>query len=137
MFPFVFSLSLDIKVGGGACIGIVKLLPLGRYSFPSKIHGFFRKVSSFEVHPNEAPIVILIAILSLACGGTVGPEAALGWMGCGIAITLWEFIEKMGDKFAAKAEENPDSKFWAFVSEPLVGMNQSGETSITPHTHSH
>jgi hypothetical protein len=56
----------------------------------------------------------------------VGPEAALGWMGCGLAIIVWEGIEHVGSLFVSKAEANPTSKFWAFMSEPLVGMNQSG-----------
>lgn len=38
-----------------------------------------------KVHPNEAPIVVFGSFLSLASGGTVGPEAALGWMGCATA----------------------------------------------------
>lgn len=33
----------------GFALGLVKLLPLGRFSFPIKIHGFFRKISSLEV----------------------------------------------------------------------------------------
>ena len=33
----------------GFGIGAIKLLPLGRFSYPEKTHGFFRKISSLEV----------------------------------------------------------------------------------------
>ena len=74
-------------------MGLIKLVPLGKYKFPRKIHGFFRKISSLTVHPNEAPMVVLVSAVSMVGGGTVGPEAALGWMGCALAQVAWEVLE--------------------------------------------
>lgn len=56
-----------------------------RFNTLFRSSSFFRKLSSLEVHPCEVPIVVLVSCLSIAMGASVGPEAALGWMGCALA----------------------------------------------------
>jgi len=103
----------------GLLIGTVKVLPLGRFSFPDKIHGFLRKITSLEAHPNEAPIVVFVAVLTQSSGATAGPEAALGWIGTAFATVVWDELVALGERNRKSAEsESAESAGGAAPAEP-------------------
>ena len=68
-----------------------------RFNTLFRSSSFFRKLSSLEVHPCEVPIVVLVSCLSIAMGASVGPEAALGWMGCALAQCFMTTVDHGAD----------------------------------------
>lgn len=42
--------------------------------------------------------MVLVAVLSLASAGTVGPEAALGWIGSALAAVLLKGLRRFEEK---------------------------------------
>ena len=70
---------LGVTTGGGFLVGALKLFkPL---NFPKEIHGLFLEATELHVDPYTAPALVLLSMISLGVGATVGPEMAMGTLG--------------------------------------------------------
>jgi len=53
--------------------------------FPRNLRGFFAEIKDQHVDPIQAPKIVLISLVSLSAGVSLGPEAAMGSLGGGLA----------------------------------------------------
>ncbi|GBG26645.1 Hypothetical Protein FCC1311_028662 [Hondaea fermentalgiana] len=67
--------------GAGLVVGLVKLA----LRFPRNVRGFLAEVRAQHVNPVDAPKIVLVSLLSLCGGVSLGPEAAMGSLGGGLA----------------------------------------------------
>ena len=82
----------------------------------------FRQVSDLSVTPDEAPIVVLCGALSLMCGGSVGPEAALGWAGGAAGSYLAERVTSLRQCKHAVALDGMAAALGALFPTPVLGV---------------
>ena len=92
-----------------------------------QVHGFLRKVHDLHVDPRQAPTVILAAILSLAGGGSLGPEAALGWLGGSVGTLVGDYMSNSPifchteDLSQVSAFQGMSSTLGALLPAPILG----------------
>lgn len=75
---------VGIMAACGLVVGTLKLA----IRFPANSLGFFAEVKAQHVVPSEAPKVVAASLVSLCGGVALGPEAAMGSLGGGLA-QLW------------------------------------------------
>eukprot|EP00636_Phaeomonas_parva_P017383 CAMPEP_0118880150 /NCGR_PEP_ID=MMETSP1163-20130328/19759_1 /TAXON_ID=124430 /ORGANISM="Phaeomonas parva, Strain CCMP2877" /LENGTH=608 /DNA_ID=CAMNT_0006816457 /DNA_START=172 /DNA_END=1998 /DNA_ORIENTATION=+ len=72
------------SVGGALAVWLMRQLPW----FPDEVHGLFREVMDLNTEVAGAPLVLVASAISIACGASVGPEAALGTLGGAVGMIL-------------------------------------------------
>ena len=81
---------IGMMVGGGACVGVGKLLwSLSVAPFPRVTPSLVTELKDLRVHDTAVSVCILIvSTLSLGFGASVGPEASLGAIGGSIGTIV-------------------------------------------------
>lgn len=108
---------LLIPVAAGLLVGIL----YETMSLPPRFKGFIDELEEGEVDPASAPGAVLVAVVSLIGGASLGPEAPLG-TGAGAAGT-WLARRTRADEATTRAMTfaGMSAAFGGLVSSPLGG----------------
>jgi len=85
-------LWLGIMPAGGFIVGALRKL----LAMPEKIDGFVQEAKHVHVDYTLAPKVLLVSFVSLCTGVSLGPEAAMGSLGGGLA-QYWSKIRELDE----------------------------------------
>lgn len=109
--------SLLIPVAAGLVVGML----YKAMSVPPRFKGFIDELEEGEVDPATAPGAVLVAVVSLIGGASLGPEAPLG-TGAGAAGT-WLARHNRADEATTRALTfaGMSAAFGGLVSSPLGG----------------
>ena len=109
--------SLFIPIVAGLLVG----LAYRRSSLSPRFKGFIDELEEGEVEPSTAPGALLVAVISLIGGGSLGPEAPVG-TGAGAAGT-WLARRRGADDATTRALTfaGMSAAFGGLVSSPLGG----------------
>ncbi|MEN8112994.1 MAG: chloride channel protein [Actinomycetota bacterium] len=106
-----------IPVAAGLVVGVLYLV----FRLPARLPGFIDEVEEGRVEPSTAPGAVVVALVSLVGGASLGPEAPLA-TGAGGAATWW--AERRGGSAAAVRAHNEaavSGVFGGLLSSPLIG----------------
>ena len=108
---------LVIPIAAGLLVGLV----YRQASLPARFKGFIDELEEGEVEPSTAPGALLVAVISLIGGGSLGPEAPVG-TGAGAAGT-WLARRRGADNATTRATTfaGMSAAFGGLVSSPLGG----------------
>ncbi len=108
---------LVIPVAAGLLVGVA----YRQLSLPTRFKGFIDELEEGEVEPSTAPGALLVAVISLVGGASLGPEAPVG-TGAGAAGT-WLARRRGADDTTIRATTfaGMSAAFGGLVSSPLGG----------------
>ncbi len=108
---------LVIPIAAGLIVGILyKVL-----SLPSRFPGFIEELEEGRVEPTTMPSVVLVAIVSLIGGASVGPEAPMGTAGGGAGTWLSERMGKDEERTRQLSFVGISGAFGGLLSTPIGG----------------
>ena len=109
--------SLLIPILAGLLVGVA----YRQLSLPARFKGFIDELEEGEVEPSTAPGALLVAVVSLIGGASLGPEAPVG-TGAGAAGT-WLARRRGADDATTRATTfaGMSAAFGGLVSSPLGG----------------
>lgn len=82
-----------IVMGTGGVVGLLRFV----LDFPENIAGIFKEINTYHVETSTAPKAVLLSVISLAGGATLGPEQALGTMGGGLGVLLLQVFPDLDE----------------------------------------
>lgn len=109
--------AFAVPVVAGLIVGVLYVI----LRLPSRLPGFIEDLEDGRVEPKTAPGAVLVALVSLVGGTSLGPEAPLA-TGVGGAATWW--AERQGSDPAATRANNEaalSGVFGGLLSSPLIG----------------
>jgi H+/Cl- antiporter ClcA len=108
---------LFIPVGSGIVVGVIYRY----FHLPPRFKGFIDELEEGQVEPRTAPGAILVAVVSLIGGASLGPEAPLG-TGAG-AMGTWMARRRGMNEEGIRSESfaGMSAVFGGLVSSPLGG----------------
>jgi H+/Cl- antiporter ClcA len=68
-----------VTAGAGVVVGVLRRV----LRLPAKLPGTFKEIKEQRVEPATAPAAVVVSLVSLVGGASLGPEGALGKMGGG------------------------------------------------------
>lgn len=75
-----------ITFGTGVLVGVIRWVS----AYPDDRPGVFKEVNDCHVDPKHVPLTVLISLISLCGGASLGPEQALSNLGGGVATYLMD-----------------------------------------------
>lgn len=80
---------IAVPAGAGLVIGVIRYI----FTYPENLDGIFKEINTCHVDYRHAPLTLIISMISLAFGATLGPEQALGTVGGGLGCFINERID--------------------------------------------
>lgn len=77
-----------VPMGAGFIVGVLRYF----MNYPEQVDGLFKEINHYHVDWKIAPQTILLSLISLAGGASLGPEQALGTVGGGLATFLLDYL---------------------------------------------
>ena len=77
---------VGVTAGAGVLVGVLRRV----LRVPLKLAGIFEELKDERVEPTTAPAAVVVSLVSLVGGASLGPEAALGKMGGGLGTWFSE-----------------------------------------------
>src|SRR5215813_9418698 len=81
-----------VTAGAGVLVGVLRRV----LRVPAKLPGIFKELKEERVDPSTVPGAVVVSLVSLVGGASLGPEAALGKMGGGLGTWISE-RRKLGE----------------------------------------
>ena len=107
-----------VAVTAGVGIGVGVLRRALR--LPAKLPGMVQELKDARVNPSEVPKAVLVSLVSLAGGASLGPEAALGMMGGGLGTWVSERRKLGEDMRATNALSGMSGAYGGMLSSPIM-----------------
>ena len=85
-----------VTAGAGVLVGVLRRA----FRLPVKLPGVVRELKAHHVEPSTVPGGVVVSLVSLVGGASLGPEAGLGMMGGGLGTWMSE-RHKLSEDIAA------------------------------------
>jgi len=124
-------LWLLTMTGTGLIVGFLRVL----LAFPKNELGFFSEVKEQYVNPKTAPKTVVISLVSLCGGSSLGPEAAMGALGGGIAQAWSERVGLSQEMTQRHVINGMAGAMGALFPSPLIAVTVMIELGRTETIH--
>ncbi len=109
--------ALVVPIAAGALVGLIYLV-LG---LPRRLHSFIEELEEGRTDPGTAPGAVLVALVSLVGGASLGPEAPLVTGAAGFANWLTERVSASPEDTRTATLSAAAGVFGGLMSSPLIG----------------
>ncbi|MEA1903790.1 MAG: chloride channel protein [Actinomycetota bacterium] len=109
--------SIVIPIGAGLLIGLTYVL----LKLPARFDGFISELQDGHVEPSTAPGALLVAVISLIGGASLGPEAPLGTAGGAAGTWLARRAGADEERVRVATFTGISGAFGGLLSTPLGG----------------
>jgi H+/Cl- antiporter ClcA len=87
---------------------------------PAKLPGTFKEIKEERVEPATVPAAVVVSVVSLAGGASLGPEDALGKMGGGLGTWVSERQKLSEDVRATNTLSGMSAAYGGLLASPVV-----------------
>jgi len=105
-----------VTAGAGVLVGVLRRA----FRLPAKMPGLVRELKAHHVEPANVPGGVVVSLVSLVGGASLGPEAGLGMMGGGLGTWISE-RQKLSEDIAATNTLSGMSGAWGgLLASPIL-----------------
>jgi H+/Cl- antiporter ClcA len=105
-----------VTAGAGVLVGVLRRA----LRVPAKLPGTFKEIKEQRVEPATAPAAVVVSLVSLAGGASLGPEDALGKMGGGLGTWVSERQKLSGDVRATNTLSGMSAAYGGLLASPVL-----------------
>ena len=105
-----------VTAGAGVLVGVLRRV----LRVPAELPGTLKEIKEQRVEPATAPAAIVVSLVSLVGGASLGPEDALGKMGGGLGTWLSERRKLSENVQATNALSGMAAAYGGLLSSPVV-----------------
>src|SRR5215831_7657670 len=105
-----------VTAGAGVLVGVLRRV----LRVPAKLPGTFKEIKEQRVEPATAPAAVVVSLVSLAGGASLGPEDALGKMGGGLGTWVSERQELSEDVRATNTLSGMSAAYGGLLASPVL-----------------
>jgi len=105
-----------VTAGAGVLVGVLRRV----LRVPVKLPGTFKEIKEQRVEPATAPAAVVVSLVSLAGGASLGPEDALGKMGGGLGTWVSERQELSEDERATNTLSGMSAAYGGLLASPVL-----------------
>ena len=105
-----------VTAGAGVLVGVLRR----SLRVPVALPGTLKEIKEHRVEPTTAPAAILVSLVSLVGGASLGPEDALGKMGGGLGTWVSERRNADDDVRATNALSGMAAAYAGLLSSPIL-----------------
>src|SRR5215475_7843853 len=105
-----------VTAGAGVLVGVLRRA----LRVPAELAGTFKEIKEARVDPATAPAAIVVSLVSLVGGASLGPEDPLGRMGGGLATWISERRKLSDDVRATNALSGMAASYGGLLSSPIM-----------------
>jgi H+/Cl- antiporter ClcA len=105
-----------VTAGAGVLVGVLRR----GLRVPAKLPGTLKEIKEQRVEPATAPAAVVVSLVSLAGGASLGPEDALGKMGGGLGTWVSERQKLSEDVRATNALSGMSAAYGGLLSSPIL-----------------
>jgi H+/Cl- antiporter ClcA len=102
--------------GAGVLVGMLR----GVLRVPAKLPGTLKEIKEQRVDPATAPAAVVVSLVSLVGGASLGPEDALGKMGGGLGTWASERRQLSEDAQATNTLSGMSAAFGGLLASPIM-----------------
>ena len=108
-----------VTAGAGVLVGVLRRV----FRVPAKLPGIFKELKEERVEPSTVLGAVVVSLVSLVGGASLGPEAALGKMGGGLGTWLSE-RRKLGEELrGTNTLSGMAASYGGLLSSPIVATS--------------
>ena len=105
-----------VTAGAGVLVGMLRRV----FRLPAKLPGIFKELKEERVEPSTVLGAVVVSLVSLVGGASLGPEAALGKMGGGLGTWLSERRKLGEDLRGTNTLSGMAASYGGLLSSPIV-----------------
>jgi H+/Cl- antiporter ClcA len=105
-----------VTAGAGVIVGALRRV----VQLPPKLPGTIEEIKEQRVEPATVPAAVVVSLVSLVGGASLGPEDALGKMGGGLGTWVSERRKLGGDERAANTLSGMAGAYGGLLASPLL-----------------
>ena len=107
---------VGVTAGVGVLVGVLRRV----LRVPAKLPGTFQEFKDQRVEPSIVPGAVLVSLVSLAGGASLGPEDPLGKMGGGLGTWFSQQRKRSGEVQGTDALSGMAGAYGGLVASPLL-----------------
>src|SRR5215471_1463917 len=112
-----------VTAGTGVLVGVLRRV----FRLPAKLPGTVAELKAQRVEPSTAPGAVVVSLVSLVGGASLGPEDALGKMGGGLGTWLSERRKLSENVQATNALSGMAAAYGGLLTSPILATVLVGE----------
>ncbi len=105
-----------VTAGAGVLVGVLRRV----FRLPVKLAGTLEEIKEQRVEPATAPAAVVVSLVSLVGGASLGPEDALGKMGGGLGACVSERQKVSDDVQATNALSGMAAAYGGLLASPIL-----------------
>jgi H+/Cl- antiporter ClcA len=105
-----------VTAGAGVLVGALRRV----LRVPAKLTGTLGEIKEQRVEPATAPAAVVVSLVSLVGGASLGPEDALGKMGGGLGTWVSERQKLNGDERATNTLSGMSAAYGGLLASPIM-----------------
>jgi H+/Cl- antiporter ClcA len=105
-----------VTAGAGVLVGVLRRV----LRVPAKLPGTLKEIKEQRVEPATAPAAVVVSLVSLVGGASLGPEDALGKMGGGLGTWVSERRKLSEDVQATNAVSGMAAAYGGLLASPVL-----------------
>jgi H+/Cl- antiporter ClcA len=105
-----------VTAGTGVLVGVLRRV----FRVPARLPGTLKEIKEARVEPATAPAAIVVSLVSLLGGASLGPEDALGKMGGGLGTWLSERQKRSKNVQATNALSGMAAAYGGLLASPVM-----------------
>ena len=120
-----------ITTATGFAVGCFRYI----FTYPDNLPGLFKDINDCHVEPLWAPMTAFLSMMSLSGGASLGPEAALGNLGGGIATYVSKYARFDDDDSKLVVLSGMTAALGALFPSPALGVLMMYELGNPPKSY--
>jgi H+/Cl- antiporter ClcA len=105
-----------VTAGAGVLVGVLRRV----FRLPAKLPGTLQEIKEQQVEPATVPGAVVVSLVSLVGGASLGPEDALGKMGGGLGTWVSERQKLSKDAQATNALSGMAAAYGGLLASPVL-----------------
>jgi H+/Cl- antiporter ClcA len=105
-----------VTAGAGVLVGVLRHV----LRVPAKLPGTIKEIKEQRVEPATAPAAVVVSLVSLVGGASLGPEDALGKMGGGLGTWVSERQKLSEDVRATNTLSGMSAAYGGLLASPIL-----------------
>jgi H+/Cl- antiporter ClcA len=105
-----------VTAAAGVLVGVLRRV----LRVPAKLPGTFKEIAEQRVDPSTAPAAVVVSLVSLAGGASLGPEDALGKIGGGLGTWVSERQKLSEDVQATNTLSGMAAAYGGLLASPIL-----------------